>query len=81
MLKEPLDVDMKWNPLKWNWLFFKNSFWWSKGLLHKKEKNSSSDLSHDVRKSFSTNESFDVFFYIKDLKPVAVTHALLQQIL
>ena len=36
LLKEPLEVDLKWNPLMWNWLFFKNSFRWSKGLLHKK---------------------------------------------
>ena len=38
----------------------------------KQEKNSLSDLSHDVRKSFSAN-----FFFIKDLKPVAVTYAFL----
>ena len=42
-----------------------------------KEKNSLSDLSHDVRKSFSANESYHFFFYIKDLKPVAVTYAFL----
>ena len=36
LLKEPLEVDLKWNSLKWNWLLFKNSFRWSKGLLYKK---------------------------------------------
>ena len=29
-------MDLKWNSLKWSWLLFKNSFPWSKGLLHKK---------------------------------------------
>ena len=61
-------MDLKWNPLKWNWLLFKNSFQLSK------EKNSLSDLSKDVRKSFSANESYQFFSYIKDLKPFAVTH-------
>ena len=37
LLKEPLEVDLKWNHLKWNWLLFKNSFGWSKGLLYKKK--------------------------------------------
>ena len=36
LLKELLEVDFKWNPLRWNWLFFKNTLRWSKGLLHKK---------------------------------------------
>ena len=75
--KESLEVDLKWNLLKWNWLLFKNSFHWSKGLLHQKGKNSLSDLSHDVRKFFSANESYYFFFFIKDLNPVAVTHAFL----
>ena len=43
----------------------------------KKEKNTLSDLSHDARKSFSANESYHFFSYIKDLKPVAVTYAFL----
>ena len=47
----------------------------------KKEENSLSDLSHDARKSFSGNESYQFFSYIKDLKPFAVTHAFLHQIL
>ena len=38
LLKEPLEVDLKWNPLKWNWLFLKNSFRWSKGFLRKKRR-------------------------------------------
>ena len=71
LLKELLEVDLKWNPLKWNWLLFKNSFQWSKGVLVKKEKNSLSDLSHDTRKSFPANESCHFFSYIKDLKPIA----------
>ena len=75
--KESLEVDLKWNLLKWNWLLFKNSFHWSKGLLHQKGKNSLSDLSHDVRKFFSANESYYFFIFIKDLNPVAVTHAFL----
>ena len=75
--KESLEVDLKWNLLKWNWLLFKNSFHWSKGLLHQKGKNSLSDLSHDVRKFFSANESYYFFIFIKDLNPIAVTHAFL----
>ena len=47
----------------------------------KKEKNYLSDISHDARKSFSANESYHFFCYIKDLKPVAVTYAFLCQIL
>ena len=47
----------------------------------KKKKNSLSDLSHDARKSFSANETYHFFSYIKDLKPVAVTYAFLYQIL
>ena len=43
----------------------------------KKKKSSLSDLSHDVRKSFSANEYYQFFFYIKDLKPVVVTYAFL----
>ena len=43
----------------------------------KQEKNYFSDLSHDVRKSFSANESYHFFFFIKDLEPVAVTYAFL----
>ena len=41
----------------------------------KKKKNSLSDDSHDVTKSFSANKSYHFFFYIKDLKPVAVAYA------
>ena len=49
-------------PLKRNWLLFKNSFRWFKGLLIKKEKNSLSDLSlYNARKSFSGNESYITF--------------------
>ena len=40
-----------------------------------------SDLSHDARKSFSANESYRFFSYIKNLKPVAVTYAFLNQVL
>ena len=36
LLKVPIEVDWKWKPLKWNCLFFKDSFRWSKGLLRKK---------------------------------------------
>ena len=43
-------------------------------------KKSWSDLSHDVRKSFPANESYYFFFFVKDLKPVAVTYAFLQQV-
>ena len=39
-----------------------------KVLYVKKEKNYLPDLSHDVRKSFSANESYHGFFYIEDLK-------------
>ena len=46
----------------------------------KKKKNSLSHLSHDARKSFSANETYHFFCYIKDLKPVAVTYAFLYQI-
>ena len=47
----------------------------------KKEKKYLPDLSHDARKSFSANESHHFFSYIKDLKPVTVTHAFLYRIL
>ena len=60
---------------------FQEFFSVDKGLLHQKDsftsKNSWSDLSHNVRKSFPANESYYFFFYIKDLKPVAVTYAFL----
>ena len=38
----------------------------------KKEKNSLSNFSHDIRKYFSANEYNHFFFYIKDSKPVVV---------
>ena len=82
LLKAPHEVDLKWNPLTWNWLFFKNSFRWSKGLLHKKgEKLFVWSFSQCKKILFSKWFLSLFFFYIKDLKPVAVTYAFLQQIL
>ena len=74
--KEPLEVDLKWISLKWNWLLLKIISGGQKVFYIKKEKNYLSDLSHDVRKSFSANESYYIY-YIKDLKPAAVTYAFL----
>ena len=74
--KEPLEVDLKWISLKWNWLLLKIIFGGQKVFYIKKGKNYFSDLSHDVSKSFSANESYYIF-YIKDLKPAAVTYAFL----
>ena len=42
----------------------------------KKEKNYLSDLSHDVRKPFSANETFNYFFFYIT-KSAAVTYAAL----
>ena len=54
-------MNLKWNPLKWNWpLFKKFSGGWSKGLLHQKGKKNP-DLSYDVRRFFSANESYHFF--------------------
>ena len=53
-----------------------NSFLWREGVLRKRGEKFS-DLSRDVRKSCSTNESYHVFFNIKDLKSVAVMYAFL----
>ena len=77
LLKVPLKVDWTWKPLKWNWLFLRILSGGQKVFYVKQEKNYFSDLSHDVRKSFSANESYHFFFFIKDLKPVAVTYAFL----
>ena len=56
---------------------FKNSFRCQKVFYIKNKKNYLPDLSHDVRKSFSANESYYFLFYIKDLKPATVTYAFL----
>ena len=82
LLKESLELDLKWNPLKWNWHLFKNSIWWSIGLLHKKgEKFVVWSFSRCKKNPYSANESYHFFLYIKHLKPVAVTYAFLYQIL
>ena len=50
--KEPFEVYLKWNPLKWNWLLLRNFTGGQKVFYFKKEENSLSDLSHDVKNSF-----------------------------
>ena len=64
--KQPFEVDLKWNLFKWNWLLLRILSSGLKVFYIKKEKNSLSDLYHNVRKSLSANESFYLFFYIRD---------------
>ena len=52
---EPFEVEL---------VAFKYSFRWSKVLLNQKGEKFFSDLSHDVRKPFSANESFITFSFI-----------------
>ena len=76
LLKEPLEVDFKWNPLKWDFFqefwsalkcFFSRILSGGQKVFYvyvKNEKNTLSDLSHVVRKSFSANESYHYFSFI-----------------
>ena len=58
----PSAFEMK--PFEVEGVAFKNSFRGSKVLLHQKGENSLSNLSHNVTKSFSANESFITFSFI-----------------
>ena len=79
LLKEPLEVDFKWNPLKWDFFqefwsalkcFFSRILSGGQKVFHvyvKKEKNTLSYLYHVVRKSFSANESYHYFSFISKI--------------
>ena len=75
--KESFKVDLKWNPLRWNWLLLRILSGGQKVLYIKKKKNYLFDLSHGIRKPFSPNRSCYFFFYIRDSKPAAVRYAVL----
>ena len=62
--KQPFEVDLKWNLLKWNWLVLRILSGGLKVFYIKKEENSLSDLSPDIKKYFSANESFITFSFI-----------------
>ena len=77
--KGPLEMDLKRNPVKKNWLLLRLLSGGKKFLTSKRRKIICL-LSQDVRKSFLANESSITFSFIIR-KPAAVMYAVLQQIL
>ena len=57
-------MGLKWNPLKWNWLVFKNFVRWSKGLLRKKEEKLFVWSFSRCKKILFSEWVFHFYFYI-----------------